>query len=94
MPRVKFQTGQIVTTKAIKELINFDQNLIVRISEFLERHYNGDWGILSAEDKAQNDAAVLRGGRILSQYQTDYAKIWVITEADRATTTILLPSEY
>jgi len=94
MPRVKFQTGQIVTTKAIKKLINFDQNLIVQISECLGRHMNGDWGMLNLEDKAANDAAIAAGGRILSQYQIDYEKIWVITEADRTTTTILLPSEY
>jgi hypothetical protein len=64
--------------------------------EYLCRHSSGDWGVLDAEDKVANDDAVLFGGRILSAYElpmTD-VKIWIITEADRSATTILLPSEY
>ena len=62
---------------------------------FLVRHLAGDWGDLDAEDKALNDVAVRDGSRILSAYSTvQGAKLWIITEADRSATTVLLPDEY
>ena len=62
---------------------------------FLSRHVTGDWGTVGDEDKKLNDAAVKDGTRILSAYQTSAGeKLWVITEADRSSTTILLPDEY
>ena len=62
---------------------------------FLERHVSGDWGELSEADKRENDASIEKGFRILSAYRTsEGVKLWVITEADRSATTILLPSEY
>ena len=62
----------------------------------LERHRRGDWGDLDPEDTAINNAAVADGGRLLSAYThpADDTTIWIITEADRAHTTILHPSEY
>ncbi|PXW26433.1 SH3 domain-containing protein [Paraburkholderia caballeronis] len=61
----------------------------------LARHIHGDWGDLSPEDLAANELALLTGKRLLSSYALpDGKKIWLITEADRSTTTILLPSEY
>ena len=63
--------------------------------EFLCRHQSGDWGDLSKEDKQENDYSVDKRLRILSAYHTSRGeKLWVITEADRSVTTILLPSEY
>jgi hypothetical protein len=63
--------------------------------EFLARHAIGDWGDLHPEDKYANDCAVLDGGRILSAYHTKLGtQLWVVTEAHRRTTTILLPEEY
>lgn len=63
--------------------------------DFLFRHVIGDWGNLSTEDKAENDLSVREGFRILSSYKTSHqVKIWIITEADRSSTTLLLPSEY
>lgn len=62
---------------------------------FLSLHAKGDWGIVDEQDGASNDEAVLRGERILSAYKTSSGtKLWIITEADRSATTILLPSEY
>ncbi len=62
---------------------------------FLHRHLSGDWGDLDQEDKQRNDQAVTNGTRLLSAYQlNDGTKIWIITEADRSATTILLPEEY
>lgn len=60
----------------------------------LSRHQSGDWGDLESEDKQSNEAALLNGGRIFSAYQFDAERLWVITEADRSATTILLPEEY
>jgi hypothetical protein len=63
--------------------------------EFLSRHQTGDWGIVCDDDKRENDFSVREGFRILSSYKTSNGeKLWVITEADRSVTTILLPSEY
>lgn len=62
---------------------------------YLRRHVTGDWGDLGDEDKAANDTALTTGSRILSAYtlSTD-ERLWIITEADRASTTMLLPLEY
>jgi hypothetical protein len=63
--------------------------------EFLERHQRGDWGDLGEADKSENDFSLGERLRIFSAYHTKNGKkLWVITEADRSTTTILLPSEY
>jgi hypothetical protein len=62
---------------------------------FLGRHAAGDWGDVDAEDRRSNDLAVRDGTRILSAYRTRRGdKLWIITEADRSATTILLPEEY
>jgi hypothetical protein len=62
----------------------------------LSRHVCGDWGEVCAEDARENDFSVDHGFRILSAYtlSTTGVKVWVITEADRSATTILLPDEY
>jgi hypothetical protein len=74
-----------------------------RIRALVTRHLSGDWGALDAEDRAANDRAVIAGDRILSAYPIDPAElcdglglntVWIITEADRSVTTVLLPDEY
>jgi hypothetical protein len=60
----------------------------------LIRHLSGDWGDLSSEDKAENDFSLRRDLRIFSAYDTPKGRLWIITEADRSATTVLLPSEY
>ena len=60
----------------------------------LLRHATGDWGELDAHDRRENQRSLRNGWRILSSYPIGNVKIWVITEADRSSTTILLPSEY
>jgi hypothetical protein len=63
--------------------------------EFLHRHQSGDWGDLGKEDKRENEFSVTRALRILSKYHTARGEaLYVITEADRSATTLLLPSEY
>lgn len=62
---------------------------------FLSRHFAGDWGDVNAEDWQENLFSLENGFRLLSSYHTEEnQKLWVITEADRSSTTILLPDEY
>jgi hypothetical protein len=63
--------------------------------EFLARHAGGDWGNVSPDDAQENDISTERGFRILSAYGLKTGtNIWIITEADRSSTCILLPEEY
>lgn len=63
--------------------------------EFLHRHREGDWGDLGKDDKETNDEALEKGGRLFSAFHTRAGvKLWVITEANRVSTCILLPDEY
>jgi len=64
-------------------------------AHFIARHQCGDWGDLDEHDKRENNLSVKRGFRILSSYRLkNNTKVWIITEADRSSTTILLPEEY
>ncbi len=61
----------------------------------LDRHVRGDWGELCDEDRRMNAEALPAGGRLLSAYALpDGTRLWIITEADRSATTLLLPEEY
>ena len=61
----------------------------------MDRHIRGDWGNVCADDKQANDDALGFGARLLSAYNTESGrKFWIITEADRSATTVLLPEEY
>lgn len=61
----------------------------------LGRHVRGDWGELCEEDRRMNAEALSTGGRLLSVYALpDETRVWIITEADRSATTLLLPHEY
>jgi hypothetical protein len=88
----RFPLGRVVATPgALRALEKGNQNPF----EFLARHQAGDWGDLCEEDKRENEFSVENGFRILSAYRTrNNTRIWVITEADRSATTLLLPEEY
>jgi hypothetical protein len=63
--------------------------------EFLSRHASGDWGDLGYDDQQENEVSLVHGFRLLSAYHTTIGEaIWILTEADRSATTILLPEEY
>lgn len=87
-----FAVGALVSTQgALVALLRAGQSPV----EFLERHVQGDWGDLCAEDVAENQYALFHGLRLLSSYTTAAGeRIWLITEADRSVTTFLLPDEY
>jgi hypothetical protein len=91
-PKPLFSLGQLVGTPgALEALAQAEQEPL----ELLARHVTGDWGELEEEDRAENDFSVKNDLRILSAYTLESGvKVWVITEADRSATTILLPSEY
>lgn len=64
-------------------------------ASLLARHHRGDWGELDAADWRINDEHLVHGGRIVSNYPIDdLDAIWIITEADRSVTTLLLPADY
>jgi hypothetical protein len=87
-----FELGQIVATPgALAALKKAGQ----QPGEFLTRHVNREWGDLSDEDRKENDYSVEHGFRVFSSYRSNAGdKLWVITEADRSATTLLLPEEY
>ena len=60
----------------------------------LARHAAGDWGDVPPEDAAENELSLARGLRVLSSYPVGDDRVWIITEADRSATTLLLPSKY
>ena len=63
--------------------------------EFLARHARGDWEEVGKDDAEENELSIEHGFRILSAYRTRNGKrLWIITEANRSATTILLPEEY
>jgi hypothetical protein len=88
-----FELGHVVMTAGAAALgVDFEP--------FLARHAAGDWGsTLDEFDKRQNDIAVKEGYRILSAYDVPIGnggteRIWIITESNRSSTTVLKPSEY
>ena len=87
-----FDLGQLVATPgALTALEKAGQNAM----EFLSRHVTGDWGDIPEEDRKENQYSLEHGFRLLSSYRTHAGtKLYVITEADRSVTTILLPEEY
>jgi hypothetical protein len=86
----KFMLGQLVATPNALEHVSHREILCA-----LGRHASGDWGEVCAEDKETNNLAVKAGIRILSAYMSQSGtKFWIITEADRSATTVLLPEDY
>lgn len=86
----KFELGRLVATPSALSRITADDALAA-----LNRHRGGDWGDVGKRDRQANDVALLRGFRLLSVYHTGAGEtLWIITEADRSATTLLLPEDY
>jgi hypothetical protein len=92
MGRRRFSLGRIVATPgALKMLERHGKTP----AGYLNRHLSGDWGDLGIADKRENDLSVRRGYRIFSAYEVSSLNtLWIITEADRSSTCLLLPVEY
>ena len=87
-----FALGRMVATPGALAAIEAADQIPL---DFLVRHARGDWGTICEEDRRENELALKKGFRLMSVYKTNAgATIWVITEADRSATTILLPAEY
>ena len=85
-----FSLGQILITANAQGELNADD-----VAAAIRRHARGDWGDLPAEDRAENELSLKAGFRLLSVYRDRSQKaFWIITEADRRTTTVLLPEDY
>ena len=86
-----FPLGKVVATPGALNLLLVAEEDPLR---FLARHASGDWGELCEFDHRQNQIALREGLRVFSSYDTSAGRVWIITEADRSVTTILLPEEY
>ncbi len=88
---MRLEPGRIVATPGALEVLALAG---VEPHELLRRHLSGDWGELDAHDRRENARSLKHGFRVLSSYPVGGQKVWVITEADRSSTCLLLPSEY
>ena len=87
---VRFPLGALHMTPGVRDGIPPSEML-----QAMRRHANGDWGDLDPEDRKANDLSLKDGSRLLSAYHAkDGTKFWIITEAGRSMTTVLLPEEY
>lgn len=89
---VLFPLGQIVATPGALEAL---EHATINAADLIRRHQSGYWGNVPPEDAEENMRSVENGWRILSSYAiSDDQNLWIITEADRSVTTLLLPEEY
>jgi hypothetical protein len=97
----RFELGELCYTPGALDVM---QRYQVSPFQLIARHVAGDWGDVCPEDAQTNEEALQEGSRIFSVYVLPpplsegetlaAAKVWIITEADRSVTTILLPEEY
>ncbi|ALP61357.1 hypothetical protein [Paraburkholderia caribensis] len=88
----RFRLGRILATPAA---LNALEHASISAIYLLIRHACGDWGDLCDADRQENELALYTGARLLSSYMIrDNLQVWVITEADRSATTLLLPGDY
>ena len=86
---MKLPLGRIVMTQGVRSALDLNT-----IFDLVLRHERGDWGDLDLAEEEANDDALADQDRILSLYRVLGQKIYIITEADRSTTTVLLAEEY
>ena len=86
---VRFLLGQVTITANASMRLSTEE-----VMTALRRHACGDWGDLCPEDTLANDHAIHDGGRLFSAYGQGEGRFWIITEADRSVTTVLLPDDY
>jgi hypothetical protein len=86
----RFALGQTFITPGAEKALQIAGQTAL---EFLRRHMSCDWGELSEDDVQENELSLKEGLRLLSNYRTAKGQqLWIITEADRSATTVLLPS--
>lgn len=87
----RFPLGRLIATPGALSAL---AEASVEPLELLRRHQGGDWGELDAHERRANERALKDGTRLLSSYTVDGETVWIITEADRRSTCLLLPGEY
>ncbi len=88
----RFQLGRVVATPGAIRVLH---DAGVSAWSLLARHASGDWGDLGDNDRRANQDALVYGSRLLSAYElTTGDRVWLLTEANRSATTLLLPEEY
>jgi hypothetical protein len=88
----RFALGQTFITPGAEDALQIAGQTAI---EFLRRHMSCDWGELSEDDVCENELSLKKGFRLMSNYRIrEGQQLWIITEADRSATTVLLPSEY
>lgn len=91
-PIALFPLGQVVATPGALEALD---RSAINAPDLIQRHQSGDWGNVPPGDAEENLRSVENGWRILSSYViSEDQNLWIITEADRSVTTLLLPEEY
>jgi hypothetical protein len=89
IPSAKFPLGRVVMTA------NAGQQLAATaVVEGLQRHASGDWGEVCPDDREENELSLKEGYRLMSVYRSGDDRFWIITEADRSVTTVLMPEDY
>jgi hypothetical protein len=86
-----FPLGKVSLTHGVNDLIQGQHEVL---NSFLIKHVSGEWGVLDDDDRLSNEEALKHGGRLLSVYELNEVKIWIVTEADRSCSTFLLPWEF
>ena len=90
MAKFKFKLGRLVCTPGVMQSVP-----VPEMGTLIKRHHACDWGDLEDDDWVENERALLAGDRLFSSYHTRRGlKVWIITEADRSSTCVLLPDEY
>lgn len=88
----RFTLGRVLATPGALDALRRNHS---GAWSYLKRHVTGDWGDLDTADVAENELSLVEGFRLLSGYtMADGTRLWIITEADRSCTTLLLPNEY
>ena len=94
-PKTLLETGKIVVTRGVMDAMVEKRSFAAFVCRSMARHRRGDWGDISRDDKFENELSLDQGFRILSAYEgKGMPRIWIITEADRSSTTVLFPGEY
>lgn len=91
----RFRLGQLLMTRGVNDKVAENEDFAKFVIDSLKRHAKGDWGDVCREDWQENEVALTEALRLFSVYRAGgLPKIWIITEADRSATTVLLPDEY
>lgn len=91
IPTSRFPMGNIVSTPGALRLLDAHN---LSPFYFLALHQGGQWGVVPPDDAQANELALASGAQLLSAYMVGEERLWVITDADRSITTLLLPDEY